>query len=711
MKLSVIGLAAAATITTAVVVTQVGGQDGAKPEPSPPAVVEEQPSKEQTAPVEMVRYKGVVLDPAGEPVEGVHVRSDIPHQNRRKWVVGEAETVTDEKGRFALGPLSGVDQPGRYRQLIFQHPGYAIAWLRHSRDSAGLPDPANIIVSLTESAPVAGIVRDEAGNPVAGAIVAADLQGLAHTVDFLELLTADGLAVQTDEEGRFRLEVVPRKSRLRLIVRCPQFATWTTEDVIGVRWIHFGKIDGPTARYPVRAGNKDINITLKRPCIVKGRLLLDGAPFRQSGILIAERRSFAEPAMTDDEGHFALAGLAEGDCTISMDVDDMKQLGITGLPVSLRKSLAESPITVDVPVVPGTLISGQLLDQNTGLPVPNNDILAEFRCNDGNLITIDYAATDAAGRFTLRLPEGSFFLSTQGWDAEHYFLRPQGKKVNVIAGEQPEPLVWKILTQPQITGRLTDVHGKPIKGRVRVSWTSESPHTDENGRFAFPKPNIWEPFTVLAISEDMRLGCGFSLKPEDNRLDLTLEPVGTVTGAVVDQDDRPVEDAAIGLLALSPIPRDLIEPDPLCQVVREPGGRFKIHRVPPRLKVTLCIQAPVRPGRPLSQACRDIEEIEPGGVVDAGTAILQVPDEDAPLWDAKLSGRVTDQNGAPVIDALVTARPPSLGSIDRTDIEGKFYLEGLAPHVTVAVHDATLGTIFFKDIRTGQDDLELRLQK
>jgi RNA polymerase sigma factor (sigma-70 family) len=115
-----------------------------------------------------------------------------------------SESVTDESGRHVLVlPRSDPESVA----VIGRKPGYAPMKVILRGDS--MPDrtiPEAYSLALSPPLPIGGVVRDEGGRPVEG--VAIDIFQWTRGVG-RELLALEGLAVNTDGQGRWRADVVP----------------------------------------------------------------------------------------------------------------------------------------------------------------------------------------------------------------------------------------------------------------------------------------------------------------------------------------------------------------------------------------------------------------------------------------------------------------------------------------------------------------------
>ncbi|MBI4614004.1 MAG: carboxypeptidase regulatory-like domain-containing protein [Planctomycetes bacterium] len=139
--------------------------------------------------------RGRVVDSSGSPVAGALVRLvDLPglslerHEREREAGV----VATDSEGRYRLGGVL----PGAKR-LIVEAAGHPQRWIDLAIE--GLDEDRELDVELSPSAKLAGLVLDDAGRPLAGAIL-----------HFLRVETEAGDPGETrfaraDGEGRFEV--------------------------------------------------------------------------------------------------------------------------------------------------------------------------------------------------------------------------------------------------------------------------------------------------------------------------------------------------------------------------------------------------------------------------------------------------------------------------------------------------------------------------
>ncbi len=118
-------------------------------------------------------FGGIVVDPAGKPIAGVEVRPSIefrkpPGDTRQFGVGARARTDASGKWRFDSVPVSMADV-----HVEIDHPSFQPVRRRLARAQFGIApgrEPSGRIV-LERGLTIAGKVTDDAGQPVAGALV------------------------------------------------------------------------------------------------------------------------------------------------------------------------------------------------------------------------------------------------------------------------------------------------------------------------------------------------------------------------------------------------------------------------------------------------------------------------------------------------------------------------------------------------------------
>jgi protocatechuate 3,4-dioxygenase beta subunit len=324
---------------------------------------------------------GVVVDPAGEPVPAAEVRA-LPADASAAVRVATAALPndrTDGRGRFRLEALA----EGASLFLIVEHPGYAP--LRTAAIEVPPAKPLRLV--LAPASRVAGRVVDDAGEPIAGALVVL----LRAEPGLGIVLTAAGSpegSARTDEEGRFAIEAA-RPGRARLAASAAGFARSAA-----------GELDLLPG-----SDRTGVEVILRRGATLAGRVTgEDGRPVAGAWVRLVEAAGdSASPAVapagatTDEGGLYRLEGVPTGRQTIAA--------GDEAHPTMLAEvTAAPGRNPLDLRLAAGTEVGGQVVDR-AGRPVAGAVVTLS---TGGPAFSVP---TGAAGTFELRgIPPGRYVL-------------------------------------------------------------------------------------------------------------------------------------------------------------------------------------------------------------------------------------------------------------------------------------------------------------
>jgi protocatechuate 3,4-dioxygenase beta subunit len=235
---------------------------------------------------------GVVVDSAEEPVGAVEVRA-FPGGPAAAWTAapGLPAAVTDAEGRFTLADL---DHRARWF-LQVERTGYAP---RVVAAEAGKP----LRLVLSAAAEVSGKVVDEAGDPIAGALVFLEREDGPEAVVLTAAATPQE-SVRSDPAGRFTLRDV-RPGPARLLAFAHPYLPATPR----------------TLELAPGGDGEELEVVLRRGAVVEGRVTTtDGLPLARAWVRLA-----AEPGdpvaaaagppgtVTDETGWYRLEGVPPG---------------------------------------------------------------------------------------------------------------------------------------------------------------------------------------------------------------------------------------------------------------------------------------------------------------------------------------------------------------------------------------------------------------
>ena len=285
------------------------------------------------------RFSGQVVDPEGKPVAGATVEAWMDgdgYDRNRMRMDGEMATVTDAQGRWAL---TLVDSAKCNFRLRFAHGDYISDRWGGQNYKVSMDEirSGKSVVRLQRGMPLAGMVRDAEGKPIAGASV---VQG----DDRFPSNAAPGTV--TDKEGRYKFASVD-PGKLVLTVT----AKGCAPELLDTQ---------------AQAGMKDIDFVLKSGKTIRFRVEdKDGNPIAKAGISADTWRGYRTiptSFQTDAEGR-ALWDSAPDDA-VQYDVYAKDYMSVR------NKALVAGDAEQVITLPPVLTISGAVTDAETGKDIP-----------------------------------------------------------------------------------------------------------------------------------------------------------------------------------------------------------------------------------------------------------------------------------------------------------------------------------------------------
>jgi protocatechuate 3,4-dioxygenase beta subunit len=470
---------------------------------------------------------------------------------------------------------------------------------------------------------VSGVVRDDAGTPIEGAFVWGGVTSVTSAADgSYTVLVGVG-------EHLLRAAKSGYEADSDLLVAAPPAATGV--DIIlhrQDRLIHGRVTDG--AGLPV----EDITVWADN--------------------LLSSRIGF-DLTRTDAAGAYSMtvpAGVYWGDTSASD--------GYASVPpeeVDLRTNLSAQ---VDFAVEARAYsIQGVVRDTN-GQPVPDATVSADF-CD-----LFLQTETDATGAYTLPVSAGVFDLSARkdGYTSSGrrtLSVPPSASGVDLALAPAPEPNL-------RIIGRVTDDLNQPLTG-VHV-WTNGASGSDDSFTGAdgvYTLTVVAGQYTVTAFESYYALPQPqiVTVPPDQTNVNFVLSPLSrahTIQGHVLDQDGRPANSATVNFF-IPGIP-DIVESRRVyydgSYSITVPAGTY-------RMAVVGTGYLPTEP----------VTVTVPPDATGIDFTIRQV--------DQIVTGRVFDQVGAPLCDALIDAEGSHDEDIDLSSRNGRYALRLARGDYTVTV--------------------------
>lgn len=478
---------------------------------------------------------GLVVDEAGRPLAGARLTTipNTPSRGGEIWM-GPVVTWSGADGRFALRSLPA----NRLHSVTASLDGFAPA-SQPADASSGPP----VRFQLGRGAAAVGQVRDEAGQPVTGAIAILTPALLPSVPD----AGIERLQAVSDAEGRFRFPHVNAGS-FGLQVEKEGF---TSADV--------GEIT-----VPEKAAETDLGtVMLKTGAVVEG-IVVDsrGKPIAGADVnpQSSDGKLFIRPATTGPDGSFRFADLPRGGrFTLWIDHPGFLQLQVPEVEAPTTKSLR-------IKLVEARSLKGQVVDPE-GQPVAGAKVALVERGGStlfgGGFVEGAWGSslttTDEDGQFVLnRLPPQTIKIEVRAAGFRHRSLAG----IQIPEEGEATPVEIRLEPGPYLEGRVLDGQGRPVP-RAMIRAEGQIPdagrfsyggaRSDDEGRYQISglEPG---PHTVTAESQEGGPSARASVEIRDgrNRIDLSLPNGIEVSGRVVDARGLPLAGASVSLLGLPP---------------------------------------------------------------------------------------------------------------------------------------------------------------
>lgn len=478
---------------------------------------------------------GRVTAPGGRAVAGAEVLLFVRGRFGDRVVIETAETDAD--GRFALGRRYRRVEPNTGPNWVFaiDHPDWALTVIARRE----LTEPVELRV---EPPRVVRLLARHAGRPVAGVVVRpnfVDGQTLPREV-------ALRMGATTDPQGLCHLRRCPRRL-----------------EGVEVEDERFVRTSLERYRLPnlPPVGNALV-LELELGGAVSGRLIdaVTGAP-------VAETQVFAHPldvgeggtsTVTDAAGVYRITGLVAGTHNVAARLSPALRTERTcAAHAEVLVGAGETVALPDLTLIPGVLVRGRLVPEaGTAVP-PEVPVVIHGPANPRSASFLEQVATDAEGRFTVRLPPGWNHFRAGGGQGG-----PTAGPLEVLVPDQPEFVLDLALRpadqpQPPVAVQVVGADGQPVPQAhvlvvplLRRSWPLIT-RTNAGGTAFLPSHLAGERAELWAWYEESAAEAIALYRPDDpNTLVLRLTAgVRRVRGFAYGPDEAPLAELPVRLMA------------------------------------------------------------------------------------------------------------------------------------------------------------------
>jgi RNA polymerase sigma factor (sigma-70 family) len=673
--------------------------------PAPPRAAKADAKPEKPTEVQNRTITGTVVDPAGKPVAGAEIVF-LPIEGKPTIAA-----KSGDDGKFSATVV--LKSPGAW--MFARVPGFGSNFLMPAGNT-----PADVTFALVKDAPIRGRVVTTEGKPVAGVAVnvihirgteekSLDkfLAGWLKRDPYDQHLAVRGTVhwgegprdlpdgrhvygMTTGPDGAFEITNVGSERIVTLSVRGPGIA-YSQPLVVtrtGFDAAPYNRASKEQERQEGENGlgyhptflspNADIVVEAEKPIRGTVTALDTGKPLAGATVRLRSgwRLRLPEPsAKTDANGRFEIHG-ARKNANYELYVNRVVDQGLLGRTVKVRDTEALSPITADIALARGIVLSGRVLDTSTGKAVPgfccvgvlfDNEFVKkpEFSTPD----CYDFANTNADGVFRTVVPPGSILLmggphptggkqdvqfkyQQQKPDPDYpdYFdktlsgFRSPGGGVTIMQGMyckvlklQPDlkEFTADVILKPasEFRVRVVDASGKSVTkfvaaGTTSREWMHAESHDGDTGVVYDLDPK--HPRVVAVFDPASGQVGTMSLKGEEKQpAEIKLGPAAAIKGRAVTPTGEPLKSTR---LLISYLDRPVEEIDRAWhsqgeyrgQIVEtDADGRFEFKGVVPGAPLLVYGRRGAEYLRPPSWDRKAAHIAKPGETIDIGTVTLK----------------------------------------------------------------------------------------
>lgn len=601
-------------------------------------------------PAHAAPFRGKIVGANDQPVAGA--RLFVSRFENNEQIAREFPVAPDGGFSFEYTPtdapeLDDEDAPTDAAKISVTI--FAPNWAIHS---AVLGAEAKTIV-LEPSQSLKGTVKNLKGEPVEGVLVGLQTVYRRDTTgetDFsayillpMDSALSEAFQTKSGADGRFEIANLPDKSTIYLSIRDPRFVNSSLNTELP----------------------KEVNLVAKPGAALKGRVATPDKTGVE-GLSISAyspKRSANSQAKTGANGEFELAGLDEGQATIS--VRDAKNEW-AGASAKADAKAGETTQIPDVVLQKGVVLEGVVVDVQTEKPLAGAQVSSGFNEVHSN----STKATGDDGKFSIRVLPGNGYLYLSS--APKGYLRLQNSRQTTIEATPETQTVPPIRLSRGVmmSGTARDENGKiPAKATFRAGdqWEGgSSAVVDEKGQWktgalksgsiALTGTGEWEVVAPKNLTVP-------ALDAPNPPVQITLRKLQlqTAMGRVVDDKGDPIEGVKIRFRQFFDAQRNSRG---YLNLTSDAKGQFTSQKLRPEQSLEL------------EKAEKVGFQFVSGGKESKGTDWTIGDIIMAPL-NGRVTGKITDQNGDGVAGALVSASGKSPFDWATSAADGTFEIKDL----------------------------------
>ncbi len=475
---------------------------------------------------EKLIFSGNVVDNSGVPVRDAEVLYSVGTNS------SEPATRTRVDGTFRFEfPRPELKKWDRV-SIVAKHPDHAIGWRNLQPQST-----TDVEIQLATPGIISGKIMNEAGEPIQNAEAR-----IQYLVDSNRRPEESGIGLgraiplspaKTDANGKFMLH------------RLPQGAT-TNLEIQGLRYAQELHVTVPV-------GTEGLEFRLKPEGKIEGRLTYTdtSAPVKDASVAFQGINPTIGVGRTnaDTNGNYLFKNLATGVYNLYLDKGPE---GWTAVAKELIKVVeGETVSNVDLTLVRGGSITGQVTDRDTGEPIANHYIRFHDAARPESQAAGHGTATDENGVYRFHAAPGRARIYV---GASDYQAIEQAKKyVEVVEGETIV-VDFQLSKGIELMGQILTKAGEPVAGARITSaryWHTEYGRSDESGVFTISGLQSGQSLSLKAEHSGLRLRGRAEVEVQQGAsVEIRMEQYERVkvSGRVVSREGEPMSSVSIYLM-------------------------------------------------------------------------------------------------------------------------------------------------------------------
>ena len=595
---------------------------------------------------DVAKFSGTIVDAQGNPVAGATVVCYLEMEAKQ-------HATTDGQGAFEFPTFQ------EQTVVLVTKAGLAPTWRTWY---TGAPEEPQKIV-LGASSALAGVVVDDAGQPVADAEVSvpAALNKTATDIsqpnEVFGKMARELFSARTSADGKFRIENFPADGQAILLAKKPGKALRQTANVL---------------RYdelPFHAGQEDITLTLDPAGSVTGKVVARGTgqPLAHAMVGLEPTTPGMASLLLDQgtivsaaDGSFQIPNVPSGSYQLMADFTNEPIADWVANPVPITVAAGQSVSDVQIQAYKGGVVEVTIRGKN------NRELLADAGVSVNNEDFNHGSSTGTNGVAYFRLPPGQFnvYANKQDWS--------QAQKQTTVTEGQTTHVTVELAAAFKVTGIVRDASGAPVAGAsVGVFGNDRTgTKTDANGHYELSwQKTSWDgsqnqTFYLVARHSGRKLAAIQEMEEMTTNLDVTLKPAMSLSGRVQDTKGKAVTNAMAYIMLYKENVGFTINRQP---VHSDEQGRIKEEALPLGERYGFYFSA-----RGYGGGQQEMDAADPkADHYDFPPLIVKIADR-------KLAGRVLGTDGKPVASVQVWMRgegQPSDNAI--TDADGRFVYDAV----------------------------------